>query len=575
MAAGITTPTQGSFEELGTPLIDVTFCVIDLETTGGSPLNDRITEIGAVKVRAGECLGTLQTMVNPGCAIPPSITVLTGISEHMVSRAPRIEEVLGNLTDFIGDAVIVGHNVRFDVGFLNAALERDGRDALSDVRIDTVTLARRLLRDEVPNCKLGTLARQLRLAHQPSHRALDDAWATADLLHVLLERAQTMGVTGLDDLRQLPTMAAGPHADKLRLTERLPRTPGVYLFRDRAGRVLYVGKATNLRARVRSYFASDDRRKIGQLLRETEQIDHKRCADPFEARVLEIRLIHHLRPRFNREANRFDSQVFVKLSLGERLPRLTVVRQARDDGALYLGPLPSRRSATLAIEAIHTVMPLRRCTARPGRGSRSGPCIPAQLGVAMCACTESFDPALYVEIVARAEHALRRQPELLIEPLHAKMNGLALEERFEDAAAVRDRLAALTDLLRRQRRFDRWRDLERLVVRQRNGIAIELRRGRLTRIWVPPEPHEMAGRLPGTAITAREVEALPPDPGPPGSGPLPMELTDELSCVDSWLNRHAATLRVERIEGTLASPVSELPHFHPAPTQLRDGSRPR
>jgi len=563
MPTRTTNPLQRSFEELGEPLIGVTFCVIDLETTGGSPLTDRITEIGAVKVCAGECVGTLQTMVNPGCAIPPSITVLTGISQQMVSQAPRIEEVLGSLIDFVGDAVIVGHNVRFDVGFLNAALERDGRERLTDIRIDTVTLARRLLRDEVPNCKLATLARQLRLPHQPSHRALDDAWATADLLHVLLERARSMGVTGLDDLRQLPTMAGGAHADKLRLTERLPRTPGVYLFRDRAGRVLYVGKATNLRARVRSYFSSDDRRKVGQLLRETERIDHKQCADPFEARVLEIRLIHHLRPRFNREANRFDAQVFVKFSLGERLPRLTVVRQARDDGALYLGPLPSRRSATLAIEAIHSVMPLRRCTSRPGRGNRTGPCIPAQLGVAMCACQEGFDAADYLRVVARTEHALRHQPELLIEPLAAKMAQLAHQERFEDAASARDRLAALTEVLRRQRRFDRLRNLERLVVRQRNGIAVELCRGRLTRIWVPPQPHELIGRLPGTAITARSVEALPADPGPTSAGPLPLDLSDELSCVDRWLDRHAANLRVERIEGTLSSPLNELPAFQP------------
>ena len=107
----------------------------------------------------------------------------------------------------------------------------------------------------------------------------------------MLERAASYGVLGLDDLLALPTMRAHPSAAKLALTARLPRKPGVYIFRDRDGRVLYVGKATNLRARVRSYFASDDRRKVPQLLRELATIDHRVCATPFEAEIRELRLI--------------------------------------------------------------------------------------------------------------------------------------------------------------------------------------------------------------------------------------------------------------------------------------------
>ena len=121
--------TQRTFADSGVPLSDVTFCVIDFETTGSSPDEDRITEIGAAKYRGGECIGTFQTLVNPGCAIPPFITILTGITESMVLPAPRIESLLGTLTHFIGDAVLVAHNARFDVSFLNAALIRDNREA--------------------------------------------------------------------------------------------------------------------------------------------------------------------------------------------------------------------------------------------------------------------------------------------------------------------------------------------------------------------------------------------------------------------------------------------------------------
>ena len=552
-----TASAQRSFDDLGTPLEDVTFCVIDLETTGGSVHDCYITEIGAVRLRGGQRDGTFQTLVNPGCAIPPTITVLTGISDSMVIRAPRIEEVLPTLLEFIGDAVIVGHNIRFDLSFLDAALVRDERPTLSNVSIDTVALARRLLRDEVPNCRLGTLAEHLRLPHRPTHRALDDALATGDLLHLLIERAGTLGVSGLDDLRLLPTLMGSAHISKLRLTDRLPRTPGIYLFRGAHGEVLYVGKATNLRARVRQYFSSDDRRKIGNLLRETERIDHKRCSHPFEAAILEIRLIHHLRPRYNRQANRWESSVFLKLTLGERLPRLSIVREPRDDGGLYLGPLPSRRMATAAMEAIQTSIPLRRCTAR-GRGQRTGPCIPAQLGVSMCACTPDFDPSRYAAVVATAAEAMRGRAELIVEPLRARMDRLAAEERFEEAALTRDRLIAVCDALRRQAWFDQLRSVERLVVRRPDGSAFELRRGRLTHLWSPNDDDQKQ-RLEGMANLPRPVEAVPDDPGPPEAGPLPPDLADELLCAARWLDREADRLVLHTTRGEWASTLPRLP----------------
>jgi DNA polymerase-3 subunit epsilon len=119
-------PRQRSFDDLGPPLSEVPFCVLDLETTGGSAASCEITEIGAVRYRGGEVEGTFQTMVNPGVEIPPFITVLTGITHAMVIEAPRIEEALPTFLEFVGDAVIVGHNVRFDLSFLNAAAERLG-----------------------------------------------------------------------------------------------------------------------------------------------------------------------------------------------------------------------------------------------------------------------------------------------------------------------------------------------------------------------------------------------------------------------------------------------------------------
>lgn len=554
---------QRSFDDLGTPLHDVTFCVVDLETTGGSAHECAITEIGAVLLRGGDCLGTFQTLVNPGVAIPPEIVVLTGITQSMVMPAPRIDDVLPTLLEFIGDSVVVGHNVRFDVGFIDAALARSGRPRLSNRTVDTVALARRLVRDEVPNCRLGTLADRFRLPHRPSHRALDDALATGDLLHVLLERAGTFGVTGLDDLVALPTMAAHPQVAKLRLTDDLPRAPGVYLFRDRSGRALYIGKATNLRARVRSYFSGDERRKVGQLLREAVRIDHHATSSTLEAAVLEVRLIHEHLPRFNSQVKRWGAYTYLKLT-DERFPRLSITKAVRDDGATYLGPLTSTRAARLVAEAIETAVPIRRCTSRPTRTPRDAPCTAAQLGVATCPCAGAISEVDYQRLTDTVVRGITSEPALLLEPLEARMHGLAATERYEEAASVRDRAAALATALDRRRRLDAIRDAGRFVVETIDGHGAEVEGGLLVAAW------GQAGRdqatLPGLdspAAVGRTVAGAPPA----------RDEVDEMMCVVRWLDDHAGRLRVLHADAGLALLVEQVPRFDPRRRPVRSGAR--
>jgi len=547
---------QRSFDDLGTPLREVTFCVVDIETTGGQASDGGITEIGAVKLRGGECLGTFRTFVNPGCAIPRQITVLTGITQSMVAPAPSTSEVLPTFLEFLGNAVVVGHNVRYDLGYLNAALERTGRTKLANRSLDTVALARRLVRDEVPNCRLGTLAAWFRLVHRPSHRALDDALATGDLLHLLIERASAFGVCGLDDLIALPKLAAHPQAAKLRLTDHLPRRPGVYLFRDGGGRTLYVGKATDLRARVRSYFSGDDRRKVGQLLREVERIDHVVCPSPLEAAVLEVRLIHRLEPRFNRQSTTWRRYAYLKLT-AEAFPRLSVVRAIRPDGALYLGPLPSTKTARRVAEAIETAVPIRRCTATPGRRpARSGPCVAAQLGVASCPCAGGVTEAEYARFVATVRRGLLHDPSLLLEPIAAKMHALAAAERFEEAADLRDRGAALAQALRRQRRFDALRRAGRVVVEVDGSSRAELRGGRLIKAWTVSAAGLAAVPLP-LDLDPCAPDHLDPSPDPP----LPKALADELACVAAWFDRQAHRIEVLHADADPRAPDLALPSF--------------
>ncbi len=292
---------QCTFDDPGTPLSKVTFVVLDVETTGGSPATSSLTEVAAARYRGGELLGTFQTFVRPDERIPPFITALTGISDAMVVDAPTSGAMLPSFLEFVGDAVVVGHNIRFDLSFLDHALVSTGRDRLANATVDTLTLARRLVRDMVPNCKLGTLAEALRLPHRPSHRALTDVLATGDLLHALLERAGSFGILGIAELLDLPRLIGHPQAAKLKLTTRLPHRPGVYWFADAVGNILYVGKATDLQARVRSYFTGDRRPKIGRLLRQMDAVHHHVCPGPFTAEVIEGRLIRAWSPPYNRQ----------------------------------------------------------------------------------------------------------------------------------------------------------------------------------------------------------------------------------------------------------------------------------
>ena len=443
---------QRSLDDLGTPLSDTTFCVVDFETTGTDPRRDLICEIGAVKVRGGEVLGTFQTLVNPGIALPPRISVITGLTDAVLAPAPRIEQVLSSLRSFIGDAVFVAHNASFDLGFLRAALARQGFEEFRPTVVDTLAVARRLLRDEVRNFRLGTLAERFGIEHRPSHRALDDALATCDLLHLLIERASGWGVTGIDDLVAVASLSGHPQAGKLRLTDGLPRRPGVYMMIGESGEVTYVGKATNLRQRVRSYFGGDERRSVQPMLRGLTRVDHLEMPDPIAAEVIERRLIAALAPRHNRVGRRRRRPVYVRLDTNELWPRLSVVYQTKAQGT-YLGPLQGRHQAEQVIEALQTAYPIRRCTTRIGPrhvvDPDAAPCSAAQLGVAPCPCTGLADVAAHDRAVQSVTEAMRGETGHLIESLGARMGALAAQQRFEEAAAVRDRLNTAIDAARR------------------------------------------------------------------------------------------------------------------------------
>jgi DNA polymerase-3 subunit epsilon len=550
---------QGRLDDLGTPLVDVEFVVLDLETTGGSPANDRITEVGAVKIRGGEVIGTFQTLVNPGVSIPPLISALTGITDPMVADEEPIEVVLPCLLEFIGRAVLVAHNASFDRRFVQANLERHGYQRLANRVVCTARLARKLLpRDEVPNVRLATLAAYLGSTVAPCHRALTDARATVDVFHALLELAGSYGVLALEDLIEFPSARAGANFKKVHLADRLPRCPGVYLFRDAAGRVLYVGKAKDLRTRVRSYFSGDGRVKIADLLRELAAIDHHPCATELEASVREVRLIQHHRPRYNRRGRNPERYCYLKLTR-ERFPRLSVVRRVQADGARYLGPFGSAGQAELVKAAIEDALPLRRCTMRIGARGGGSACVLLELGRCLGPCTGAVAQERYGALVATLEGALDGDPEPILGPLRRRMAGYAADQRYEQAAGARDRLEALTRALAEARRAAALATADEIILARAHPQGREVtvvRRGQLAAVGLLRDEDRPAGAG-GATGDHPGLEPLLAGASAPEvfDGPPPRHLADEVGLVTRWLEGAAGKAELLGVRGRLASPA--------------------
>lgn len=385
--AGSPTDAQLSFADVD-PAADIslretTFVVVDLETTGGratasaNGARDAITEIGAVKVRGGVVLGEFATLVDPQRAIPPQIVQLTGITTAMVHDAPTIAAVLPMFLEFSRGAVLVAHNAGFDIGFLKSAAEQCGIGWPRPPVLCTVRLARRVLtREEAPSVRLGTLAALVGSATRPTHRALDDARATVDVLHALIERVGNQGINTYSDLREYLPNVSNAQRSKRVLAQKLPHRPGVYLFRGPTGEVLYIGTATDLRRRVGQYFnGADPRGRIKEMVGLAAVVDHVECAHPLEAGVRELRLLAAHAPPYNRRS-RFPHRWWwwcspTRPSPGSRWSanRATTAPSARS------GRAPTPSTPPSSSRGSPGCAPVRRASAAPPSTVRAAPSV--------------------------------------------------------------------------------------------------------------------------------------------------------------------------------------------------------
>ena len=525
------------------------FVVLDVETTGLQPSRQRIIEIAVSRFSDGEAVNHWESLCHPERRIPAYIVKLTGIDDDLLEGAPKFESIADTAQELIADAVVVGHNVEFDLGFLNAELKRLDRPPVVNERVDTLALATRL----IPGLRKPTLRAVAERLGIPSatknrHRAGSDALVTGSVALGLIEHARDAGFHSLDDLKAMARPATRrpkermPRASSVvdrSLLATIPKAPGVYLMRDANERVVYVGKAKNLRDRVASYFSQPlgYTRKMDGLIESLSRVQVEVVGSELEALLLESQLIRRYQPRYNTALRSHEQYPFIRIDVSNPWPRVTLSKARKDDGARYFGPFRSAATARKTVDLINRVVPLRTCP-RSFRDARSygSPCLQLDLGRCLGPCVGRADRDEYMALVHQVIDYVDGRDEALHEVLWTGLEDAAAALDFERASRLRRDLQASLALTAAQRRIREASEANwALVVTPgtetgRREVMVVLR-GRMwaqLRVAEPSQPDELASRLARCWERYAAFGLREPD----------HDTVDDMHILGSWLARH-------------------------------------
>jgi DNA polymerase III subunit epsilon len=536
-------------------LAEMEWAVLDIETTGLAPGRHHIIEVGVVLVRGGELGEEFQRLVNPERRIPQFITSFTGIKQSMVNRARAAKVVLPALRDFVGERVIVGHNIGFDLGFLAYEAQRLGLElGFPDDGVDTIALARRYLTG-MRRARLDRVAAALHVPVRDRHRALPDARITARVFALLLARAQEEGCETLADLRAALASATPPTTGltPARPTGGMylnpawrrdfPARPGVYLMKDESGEVIYVGKAKCLKDRLASYYNQPlgYTRKMDGLLQSVREIEVRVLGSELEALLVESRLIKQLQPRYNVQLRNYEHYPFIKVDVRHAYPRVYATREVAADGARYFGPFRSGRIVDATIELLHRVFPVRTCTrALPPDAPASEPCLRYHLKRCPAPCRGMLDEAetsRYRQAVEEMCAFLGGERDDLLDRLRREMFAASARQDFERAARLRDALRDADQVLLGQRLVSGAVDANNLLIaypsaEEGHAELFLVRHGRL--VEQRRAPAEEEALRPELRALLDEAARLGRPPDRVGRAEV-----DQINIIARWIHRHS------------------------------------
>lgn len=473
-------PTNGTSADPGR-LVLGSFVALDVETTGLKPSRHRVIEIALLRYRDGVLERRYERLLNPGRLIPEFITRLTTIRNEDVAEAETFAEIAQDVLDFIGEDVLIGHNVAFDIGFINAELDRIGKPMLVNERIDTMGLATRLLRD-VRKPSLDRVATAVGLSPRGVHRAGGDAQLTAEVALRLMGEAANQGIASVDRLKSVafvPETRVQEGVGRARsvldrtLAHNLPKKPGVYIMRDTRGEIVYVGKAKNLRSRVGSYYSQPIgmTRKMDGLIENVAAIDHEVVGSELEALQLESQFIRRYQPRYNTALKKSEHYPYIKVDVANPWPRVLVAKTVKDDGARYFGPYTSATSARKTVDVINACLQLRTCTRSFKSASSYGkPCIALDLHQCLGPCTGKADKEVYRRKITSVLQMLEGDDSTVYDWLHAQLEESAEKLDFERADRIRRNILNFTAIMTEQQRTRDAHSLHNITLVMRGPI---------------------------------------------------------------------------------------------------------
>ncbi|MAT58997.1 MAG: hypothetical protein CMF23_13580 [Ignavibacteriae bacterium] len=433
-------------------LKDLEFTVIDFETTGTAAYTGRAIDIGLVKIKNGKITDSYQSLINPECYIPQYITEITGITNLDVAHAPVFEEIVNNVLNFIGDSILVAHNMSFDESFLKEELKRAGLDHVQNTKLCTLKLSRRLYPD-LPSKSLGNLVKKFRIRHRDVHRGLGDATVTAKLfLKIVKDLEREKSISKLSQVlafQNLPSQKTSVKLIKKKIAfeySNLPDHPGVYFFKDKSEQIIYIGKGKSLKKRVANYFTTYAESKAKKISREAYNLGYQKTNSELTALLAETDFIKIHDPKFNRFLKKYPQQFFVKVNLDKEYPMLKLSTTFDFDGNDYFGPYSNRDIVKTIISIVDKTFELRECTER--EFSKKKGCYLKDINRCSAPCINN-DKDLYQEELNRVYNFLEGDNQVAVNRLLERMKLYAENQKYEQAGETRDTVNMLLNQLTR------------------------------------------------------------------------------------------------------------------------------
>jgi len=423
-----------------TLLKEAEFSVLDVETTGLSARNNRIIEIGIVKVKDLKVVDKYTTLINPGCDIPYFITQFTGISNNDVAYSPSFYDTAEDIEEFIGNSIICGHNLSFDEGFLRYEFIRNGFEPLSNLNVCTLKLSRKIF-PSLKSKSLASISEHLGIVNRTSHRALSDAEATAQILIKLIKKlSKEQGIKTIQQLLEFESSLASSNIN-LKLPKEmydslysLPDAPGVYYFLNKKNEIIYIGKAKSLKDRVRSYFASTSTGKTKKIVKQAAKIKTDLTNSELTALLLEAESIKLLNPKHNSQLKKYGNKYFIRISRSHKYPKAEITTKFDFDGNDYFGLFISRRKAEVVLDIIDKTFSLRECNDKEFRKGKK--CFLADIERCTAPCVKSNDPDYFDEL-GRVYEFLSGGNQSALDRMLFKMKDYAAKEKYEKAAETK------------------------------------------------------------------------------------------------------------------------------------------